>query len=262
MIVLTQKRIEKFSAGIIWAALLFIFWPTKLPQVMRTIAKSIVVGYSIFSTCVLLAQTSTSEFEDLIYEYESSLLDSSYTPFQAEQFNSYVVQGTSLQELGQHDEALVFFEKAWEIDRIQNGPYSKSQVPIIEIIISSYANLAKWDSVNKKFEYLEHLYGRIYELDSPEFDLGLQKVSSWHVDALNENLDGQRLMHLRKVHNIFKVRLDIARSTLEPEDPMIEYLNKNIALSKRQLYSSSGTGSEIVYAQALPSGQGLIVNLD
>ena len=95
MIVLTQKRIENFSAGIICAVPLFIFCPTKFPRLMRTIAKSIAVGYSIFSTCVLHAQTSTSEFEDLIVEYEPSLLGSSYTPFQAEQFNSYIGQGIS-----------------------------------------------------------------------------------------------------------------------------------------------------------------------
>ena len=262
MIVLTQKRIENFSAGIICAVPLFIFCPTKFPRLMRTIAKSIVVGYSIFSTCVLQAQTSTSEFEDLTVEYEPSLLGSSYTPFQAEQFNSYIGQGISQQELGQHDEALIFFEKAWEIDRIQNGLYSQSQVPIIENIISSYVELAQWDSVNEKFDYLEHLYGKIFEFDTPEFALGLQKIASWHVDALNENLDGNRLMHLRKAHNIFKVRLDIARLTLEPGDPMFEYLSENIAISKRQLYLYSGMGGEIAYAQALPLGQGLVVNLD
>ena len=106
------------------------------------------------------------------------------------------------------------------------------------------------------------MYGKIFEFDTPEFALGLQKIASWHVDALNENLDGHRLMHLRKAHNIFKVRLDIARLTLEPGDPMFEYLSENIAISKRQLYLYSGMGGEIAYAQALPLGQGLVVNLD
>ena len=67
-------------------------------------------------------------------------------------------------------------------------------------------------------------------------------------------------MHLRKAHNIFRVRLDIARSTLEPGDPMLEYLSENIALSKRQLYLYSDIDREIAYA--LPSGQGLVVNVD
>ena len=262
MIVVTQNRIKNYSAGILCDATSCVFCSSQLPQVLSTIAKYIVLVCSMFSSSVLLSQTSIYRFQNSIHEYEIDPLTPSYARFEAKQIGSYVTQGFSFQESGQYDKALVAFQKAWEMDRIQNGLYSSSQVPIIENIISNYVELEKWDAVNDQFEYLEHLYGRIYEFDSPEFALGLQKISSWHVGALNENLDGQRLMHLRKVHNIFKVRLDIARSTLEPEDPAIEYLNKNIALSKRQLYSYSGTGSEIVYAQALPSGQGLIVNLD
>ena len=85
--------------------------------------------------------------------------------------------------------------------------------------------------MNEQFEYLEYLYKRIYDTGNPKLDLGLQKVSSWHVNALNEDLDGQRLMHLRKVRKLFKKRLDIARSTLKAEDQFLQYLKENIALS-------------------------------
>ena len=168
----------------------------------------------------------------------------------------------ALQESGEHEAAVLAFQKVWEIDRIQNGLYSESQVSIIENIIFSSMELANWDSVNEQFEYLEYLYKRIYDTGNPKLDLGLQKVSSWHVNALNEDLDGQRLMHLRKVHKLFKKRLDIARSTLNAEDQFLQYLKENIALSQRELYLYSDAGREMHYAQTLPSGASLLVKLD
>ena len=262
MIVVTQNRIKNYSAGILCDATSCVFCSSQLPQVLSTIAKYIVLVCSMFSSSVLLSQTSIYRFQNSIHEYEIDPLTPSYARFEAKQIGSYVTQGFSFQESGHYDKALVVFQKAWEMDRIQNGLYSASQVPIIENIISNYVELEKWNAVNDQFEYLEYLYGRIYQVDDPKFELGLQKISSWHITALNENLDGRRLMHLRKVHNLFKTRLNIARSTLDSEDPIFEYLSENIGLSKRQLYLYSDMGSEIAYAQFLPSGRGMIVNLD
>ena len=262
MIVLKQNRIKNYSAGILYVDPLCVFFFSKLPRVMGMIVKYIVVVYAIFTNCVILAQTTTYDFKDSTQESEIGLPIPNYSPFETEQFDSYMTRGISAQESGQHDKALTAFQKAWEIDRIQNGLYSESQISIIENIISIYTGLSKWDSVNEQFEYLEYLYSRIYEIDNPRFELGLQKISSWHINALNENLDDQRLMHLRKVHKLFKMRLNILRSTGEPRGPSFEYLSDNIDLSKRELYLYSGIGREIAYAQVLPSGGGLIVDLD
>ena len=262
MIVLKQNRIKNYSDGRLYVDPLCIFFFSKLPQVMGTITKYIIVVYSMFTNCVILAQTTTYDLKDSIQKYEIGLTIPNYITSEAEQFDSYMTGGINLQESGQHDKALMAFQKAWEIDRIQNGLYSESQISIIEKIISSYTELSKWDSVNEQFEYLEHLYWRIYEIDNPRFELGLRKISSWHINALNENLDDKRLMHLRKVHEISKIRLNILRPVVGPGDPIFEYLSVNIALSKSELYLYSRIGGEIAYAQTLPSGESLIVYLN
>ena len=64
---------------------------------------------------------------------------------------------------------------------------------------------------------------------------------------------------LRKVHKLFKKRLDITRSTLNAEDQFLQYLKENIALSQRELYLYSDAGREMHYAQTLPSGASLLV---
>ena len=167
---------------------------------------------------------------------------------------------------------LYFFLSAFELSRLNDFSYYKELQILLDdyignniyenLVILSSMELANWDSVNEQFEYLEHLYARIYDNGNPKLDLGLQKVSSWHVNALNEDLDGQRLMQLRKVHKLFKERLDIARSTLNAEDQFLQYLKENIALSQRELYLYSDAGREMSYAQTLPSGASLLVKLD
>ena len=107
--------------------------------------------------------------------------------------------------------------------------------------------MKRWEAVNKNYEYLEHLYGKIYTVNNPEFNLALQKISSWHVNALDLNLDGQRVKHLREARKIFKKRLQIAEVTAAPEDPIFEILNESIGLSEKILNESIGLSERELY---------------
>ena len=223
----------------------------------RKSANSVVIICLSFYGSVLLGETPTQEVKHLVIGKNTS-----QSAFRINSLDSNLSEAVALQESGEHEAAVLAFQKVWEIDRIQNGLYSESQVSIIENLIFSLMELANWDSVNEQFEYLEHLYKRIYDTGNPKLDLGLQKISSWHVSALNQDLDNQRLMHLRKVHKLFKKRLDIARLTLNAEDQLLQYLIDNIALSQRELYLYSNAGREMVYAQTLSSGASLLVKFD
>ena len=223
----------------------------------RKSALSVVIICLSFYGSVSFGESPTQEAKHLVIGKNTS-----QSAFHINSLDSNLSKAVALQESGEHEAAILAFQKAWEIDRIHNGLYNESQVSIIENIIFSSMKLANWDSVNEQFEYLEHLYKRIYDTGNPKLDLGLQKISSWHVNALNEDLDGQRLMHLRKVHKLFKKRLDIARLTLNAEDQLLQYLKENIALTQRELYLYSDAGKEMSYAQTLPSGASLLVKLD
>ena len=216
----------------------------------------VIICLSLYGS-VSLGETPAQEVKDLVIGKNTS-----QSAFHINSLDSNLSKAVALQESGEHEAAVLAFQKVWEIDRIQNGLYSESQVSIIENLIFSLMELANWDSVNEQFEYLEHLYKRIYDTGNPKLDLGLQKISSWHVSALNQDLDNQRLMHLRKVHKLFKKRLDIARLTLNAEDQLLQYLIDNIALSQRELYLYSNAGREMVYAQTLSSGASLLVKFD
>ena len=207
--------------------------------------KSIVLFCLLFQSGVLSAQAFHFESEAPAKWSGANILVRTYSPFDTAQLDPLLSRGIRSQELGNHEQALAVFQKALEVARIQNGLFSASQVPIIESMISSEIELKRWEAVNKNYEYLEHLYGKIYTVNNPKFNLALQKISSWHVNALDLNLDGQRVKHLREAHKIFKKRLQIAKVTAAPEDPIFGFLNESIGLSERELYRYSGAESVI-----------------
>ena len=220
-------------------------------KITRYMTKSIALFCLLFQSGVISAQALYFESEAATNGAGANALARSYSPFDTAQLDPLISSGIRSQELGNHEQALVAFQKAFEVVRVQNGLYSESQVPIIESIISSEIDLKRWEAVNKNYEYLEHLYGKIYSVDNPKFSLALQKISLWHVNALDLNLDGQRVEHLRKVHKISKKRLQIAEVTAGPEDPIFEHLNESIGLSERELYRYSEAESVIFRTRSL-----------
>jgi len=250
----TRHLINHFFSRTIW--LLDLLFCLLFDQGLKRGNYAVIICL-IFYSSLSLGETITEEVKHQVIESNESK-SSYYT----DSLDSYLAKAAALQESEEHEAAVLVFKNAWEIDRIQSGLYSESQIPIIENIIFSSIELDKWDSVNKQFDYLEHLYRKLYDAKDPRLDSGLQKILSWHISILNQDIGGHRLRHLRKAHRLFKSRLDIARLTLDSQDPLLQYLKENIALSQRELYLYSDVGREMVYAQTLPSGASLLVKMD
>ncbi len=157
--------------------------------------------------------------------------------------------GLKLREEGDNEQALHLIKMAWQTNRISNGFYHESQLVLLDNMIIIESELSNWEAVNKHYSYLEHLYQRLYKLDDPRLESGLQQISSWHVNALNINLNGKRLEHLRKAHQIFKLRLECAERTLAAGDPKFAFLQESIAVSERQLYTVSSATTETARSQ-------------
>jgi hypothetical protein len=153
--------------------------------------------------------------------------------------------GRQLEESGNHGDAVAVYQQALHVTRVNNGLYHESQVGILERLIENNKALKNWEAVNNHYAYLEHLYRRLYEVEDPRLETGLQKVVSWHVNALNVNLDGRRVEHLQQANKLFKLRLEIAEQTLTADDPKFAFLHYNIAICERQLYLASDINREL-----------------
>jgi len=175
-----------------------------------------------------------------------TLPESKYSAYDQKQVESLDDLGKRIQEAGDYPQALLLFKQALHVTRINNGLYHESQLRILENIISSEIALRNWEAVDDHYTYMELLYRRLYQLNDPRLELGLRKVSSWHVNALNVNIDGKRVEHLRKASQLFQLRLQVAELTLSLGDPKFNFLAENIEICERELYLSSSLNQEMM----------------
>ena len=176
-------------------------------------------------------------------------IESDFSAYDQRQIESLEDLGRMSQSLGKHLQALALFKQALHIARINQGLYHESQISIVDDIISTEIALQNWEEVNNFYAYQEHLYRRLYDTDDSRLESGLRKVSAWHITALNVNLGGNRIKHLRKVNKLFKLRMQIAENTLSLNDPKFAMLARNIEIFERELFLSSDLNSEMVVRQ-------------
>ena len=176
-------------------------------------------------------------------------LESDFGAYDLRQIELLEDLGRFSQSSGEHRQALVFFKQALHVARINQGLYHESQISIVDDIISAEFALQNWEEVNDYYAYQEHLYLRLYDTDDSRLDAGLRKVSAWHITALNVNLRGNRIEHLRKVNKLFKLRMQIAENTQPLDDPKLAMLARNIEIFERELYISSDLNNEMMIRQ-------------
>ncbi|GJM12678.1 MAG: hypothetical protein DHS20C12_10810 [Pseudohongiella sp.] len=174
---------------------------------------------------------------------------SDFSAYDQRQVESLGDMGRLSHSTGEHEKAAVLFKQALHIARINQGLYHESQISIVDDIISAEIALQDWEEVNNYYAYQEHLYHRLYDIDDPRLELGLQKVSGWHITAVNVNLDGKRIEHLRKANQLFKLRMQVAQNTLSQDDPKLRMLSKNIEIFERELFLASDLNREMLIKQ-------------
>lgn len=242
---------------------------------MKKIEELEVADYSVDShrivsqlLATLLAMLSIALFSTDIFAQGSSLnlttattpsldpaaqtvrtLQADFGAYDLRQIESLEDLGRLSQSTGEHQQALVLFKQALHVARINQGLYHESQISIIDDIISAEIALQNWEEVNNYYAYQEHLYRRLYDINDVRLEAGLKKVSAWHITALNVNLGGNRINHLRKVSKLFKLRVQIAKNTLSLDDPKLAMLAKNIEVFERELFLSSDLNREMLARQ-------------
>lgn len=183
------------------------------------------------------------------------------TPYDLQALEPSLELGLGQQELGDHRAAVNAFEQALQIMRINYGLFHEAQVPLVESIIFSLMEMQEWEAVDQRFDYLAHLYERLYDTDDPRLEKGLQKISSYHVNAFNINLEGRGEYHLRKAANLFKLQLEVAEQTLTEDHPRLDYLHQSLELSRAHLYLLSNSYRERVKSAQQANRDGLLADL-
>ena len=167
-----------------------------------------------------------------------------------------------LLEAGSPTAANEVLEHVFQASRLRDGLYSEFQVPVLELQIESLTAMEDWDRVDRKNRYLAHLVQRIYGMEDPRLDRSLLQVVTWHVNAVEFDLDNDAVGHLQAAREILTTRLKIAELTLDEDHPRFGYLRTSIGLAERELYLRSGAHRERIREAQRARRDAMLADLD
>ncbi len=192
---------------------------------------------SLFVILLSIVSTQSYSQQDEFSEFDPDAITSkSFNVFHADSFSPLIDLGLEMQEQGKHEEAIDYFKQARQVSRIQHGLFDETQIVLVEAIIESEMELKNWDAVDDHYQHVEYLYNRIYELEDPELEEGLGKVSRWLNFTINSRPTGNRVDQLYRAKRIYSLRLQIAQQTLESDHPKLAFLQENIKICDKQLF--------------------------
>ena len=175
-------------------------------------------------------------FADLVVSPASNEDIKSFNVYHADSFEPLIDLGLQMQEQDRHEEAIDYFKQARQVSRIQNGLYDETQILLVEAIIESEMALQNWKEVDDHYQYAEYLYHRLYDLEDPELERGLDKVSRWLSYFVMTKPVGDRIDLLYRAKKVYSLRLQIAQQTLAADHPKLAYLQENITICDTQLF--------------------------
>ena len=113
---------------------------------------------------------------------------------------------------GNYAEAHATLDRAMQVVRINEGLYTRSQIPLIRKKIENFAEARNWDEARTQ---LDHLFW-LHRTKSDQVDLDLlrdfQELSALHLRAVAEDAYDYQSFHLRRAANASWLALAVGES--------------------------------------------------
>lgn len=122
------------------------------------------------------------------YEGAIRALELEGGPYEAGLVQELLALGTALQEREEHARALDVFERAWHVNRVNQGLFNLDQAPIIGRMIDSYIALGDLLAADEQQEYLYYIQQKAHGSESPEILPALISLADWNIAAYNLRL--------------------------------------------------------------------------
>ncbi len=148
---------------------------------------------------------------DLLAAYQHQIdaqqtLHGTYDPGVGE---SLAAMARLLQVQGDHDGALMAYQRAMHIQRVNNGIYSLGQEPMLRGMIDSYLARNDTESVGQHLDQLLWLYVKSYGQGDPRILPLVTEISEWHLQAYDQNPSRKSLYHLVRAHRLVASAIDL-----------------------------------------------------
>ncbi|MBL4822905.1 MAG: tetratricopeptide repeat protein [Colwellia sp.] len=159
--------------------------------------------------------------------------------------------GSIYQEYGRHDEAIKFLKRSAHLNRINDGLYSTTQIPIIRKLITSLKEKKQWPKVHKSYSYLSWLYSQNFTTDDIEMlEIQMEKAH-WYLKSYSVQLSAAPLRDLINAYGSYQNVLELMTNTYSKTDIrvipalngliLVNYLVATAALAESVTINSDGS---------------------
>jgi len=159
--------------------------------------------------------------------------------------------GSIYQEYGRHDEAIKFLKRSAHLNRINDGLYSTTQIPIIRKLIISLKEKKQWSKVDKSYSYLSWLYSQNFATDDIKMlEIQIEKAH-WHLKSYSVQPSAAPLRDLINAYGSYQNALELMTNTYSKTDIRVipalnglilsNYLVATTALAKSVKVDSDGS---------------------
>lgn len=134
------------------------------------------------------ADTAAALASKASYQERISALESRPTPYDEQLSEAWFGLGTTLQILGEHEEALEALGNALQALRISKGLHDPQQLPVLQQQLVSSQALQQWEELDAAYHLIYYIAQKQFEPGNPlRFD-ALRQLGKWKLQAATENL--------------------------------------------------------------------------
>jgi len=158
------------------------------------------------STAEELPSIARKTLEDFVEKYQLAIDEIEYQDgaYSQRLTQQLINLGSVYQEYGKHDEAIKILKRSVHLNRVNDGLYSTSQIPIVKKLIRSLKEKKLWDLVANSYSYLNFLYKQNYNGDELEM-LGIRmELGHWHLKSYSLSRTPEPLNDLVHAYNSYR----------------------------------------------------------
>ena len=146
------------------------------------------------------------------YQHEISRIESISGAFAYGLVPELTGLGRLVREAGDNTRALEIFRRAFFLVRMHRGLYSLRQVPLLEMLIRTNADMGRWKQVAQGYDLLYWLYRRNYAEGDPHLLPLLMRLRQWNLQAYDKNTGRSLEQHYRAVQALSQQILSIVKA--------------------------------------------------
>ncbi len=121
---------------------------------------------------------------------------------------------------GRHTRAIKQFRRALHVERINQGLYSPSQLPILSDLIETYIAVDELDKADRLHAVQYDLKKRAYPLGSPEREEATREYVEWQRQAYLQSIGGDTFKRLLDMYDVHSEDIEFLEEQ-NPEDPAL-----------------------------------------